>query len=162
MQFLYTGDYASISEKDREHVDLSPLKFHARVFALADKYDVKFLCDLAANKYYFRLRDNFDYVEFLDSIPDVYQLTPPQSRMRMLAVRFSRERIEYALRDSSSLETFDKITLQVPPFTKDLLDSYIACPILADCENCGPVRPMQALQARCWKCGRGKGLPYGQ
>ncbi|EED11743.1 conserved hypothetical protein [Talaromyces stipitatus ATCC 10500] len=151
VQFLYTGDY-TISEKDHEGVDLSPMQYHARVFALADKYDVKTLCDLAANKYYDRLKNDFDYVEFLDSIPDVYQRTLPQSRLRILAVRFSRERIEDALRDNSNLEKYDNIASQVPAFTKDLLDSYITCPILADCEKCGPDQPMRALQARCRKC----------
>ncbi|KAL4863269.1 hypothetical protein BDV12DRAFT_206664 [Aspergillus spectabilis] len=100
---------------------MSALQLHARVFALADKYDVK----------------DFNVVEFLESIPDVYHLTAPQDQ---------------TLRDS----IYDEITREVPTFTKDLLDSYIASPILADCHNCGPTMAMQALQVRCRKCSRGR------
>lgn len=149
LQYLYTGDYTSILGKNGENVDISALQLHARVFALADKYDVQGLCELVMAKYYSRLEDDFNAVEFLESIPDVYHLTPPEiGTQRTLAIHFARKFLEKTLHDTAYKKIYHDITLQVPTFTKYLLDSYIASPILADCVNCGSAKPMQALQAR--------------
>jgi hypothetical protein len=156
LQYLYTGDYTSIPNKDCENLDISASQLHARVFALADKYDVQGLCDLATAKYRSRLESDFDVVELLESIPDVYSTPCEVHALRALVTIYARNGLEKALHDSSYTKIYDQITSQVPTFTKDLLDSYIASPILADCQNCGPTRPMQVLQAKCRKCGRGK------
>jgi hypothetical protein len=147
VQYFYAGDYTSILEKEGGNLDISTLQLHARVFALADKY-------------YCRLKESFNAAEFLKSSPDVYHLTPLKlSTLRTIATCYARNHLEKALHDSSYTEIYDNITSQVPSFTKDLLDSYIASPILADCVNCGFAKPMQVLQARCRKCSRGKGFP---
>ncbi|PKX93485.1 uncharacterized protein P174DRAFT_490669, partial [Aspergillus novofumigatus IBT 16806] len=111
---------------------MSTLQLHARVFALADKHDVKGLCGLSAEKYFSRLEKDFNVVEFLKSILDVHHLTSPP------------------------IQTLRDITSEVSSLMKDLPESYIACPILADCHHCGPTMAMQALQVRCWKCSRGR------
>jgi ribosomal protein L40E len=161
LQYLYIGDYTSILGKDGEKNDLniSTLQLHARVFALADKYAVQGLCDLVMAKYYSRLKDDFNTIEFLESIPDVYHSTPPEiDTLRVLAIHFARKHLEKSLQDRANKRIYDHITSEVPTFTKRLLDSYIASPIEADCVNCGPIKPMQALQVRCRKCGRGSGF----
>jgi hypothetical protein len=159
LQYFYTGDYIEMSEEDDSaHSDMSALQLHARVFALADKYDVKDLCVLSAEKYSSRLEKDFNVVDFLESIPDVYHLTAPQVRtLRDFVLHFARKNLETALHHSSHSKVYDDITSEVPTFTKDLLDSYVASPILADCYNCGPTMAMQALQVRCRKCSRGRG-----
>jgi hypothetical protein len=158
LQYFYTGDYTRLSEEDDSaYSHTSALQLHARVFALADKYDVKDLCVLSAEKYSSSLEKDFNVVEFLESIPDVYHLTAPQVQtLRNLVLHFARKNLANALHHSSHSKIYDDITCEVPTFTKDLLDSYIASPILADCQNCGPTMAMQALQIRCQKCSRGR------
>jgi hypothetical protein len=127
-----------------------------QVFTLADKYIVKDLCKLAVDKYLKRLLSNFNIVEFLESIPDVYLLTAPQITLRDGVVHFSRKNLKKALLDRNNTKTYDKITAEVPTFTKDLLNSYVVAPLLADCTNCGDHKPMRALQVQCKKCNQGR------
>jgi hypothetical protein len=159
VQYFYVGDYTGLSEEDKNaYPEMSELQLHARVFALADKYDVQSLCDLSAEKYSSRLQDHVDVVEFLHSVPDVYNLTPPPvERLRILFLFSARKRLENALQDSSHSQIYDSITSQVPAFTKDLLKSYITSPVRADCGECGPNSPMLVLQVKCRKCGQQKG-----
>ncbi|KAK6810547.1 hypothetical protein RU639_013718 [Aspergillus parasiticus] len=73
LEYFYVGDYTGLSQDDDSACpEMSALQLHARVFALADKYDVQSLCDLSVEKYSSKLQDHFDVVEFLYSVPDVY------------------------------------------------------------------------------------------
>ncbi|KAF4534675.1 Kelch domain-containing protein [Lasiodiplodia theobromae] len=83
VDFFYTNDY-QLDPSDAENLDdsfsASSLQIHARMFALADKYDIGELCTLASSKYSWELMDSNSLVEFFDSIHDVYSLTPPSKR----------------------------------------------------------------------------------
>ena len=57
--------------------DVSVLQLHAGMFALADKYEILDLLSVAANKYSARCLTSWEPSEFLSSIPDVYDGTPP-------------------------------------------------------------------------------------
>ncbi|EEP81916.1 predicted protein [Uncinocarpus reesii 1704] len=77
IDYLYTTDYEDVVKEIDDHLNESPsiLQVNARMFALGDKYDVGGLCDLSAAKYARRLNQPVDGVEYLESVPDVYNLT---------------------------------------------------------------------------------------
>ncbi|KAK3065261.1 hypothetical protein LTS18_004019 [Coniosporium uncinatum] len=103
--FFYTVDYDEVVAAEVEDEPppatlptMSPLQLHARVFALADKYDVAHFSVFAHAKYCARLRDFWDPVESLRSVPDVYETTPSSIRPhRDEAARCARIRSEKTL-----------------------------------------------------------------
>lgn len=166
LDYLYTGDYSERLEElptdgsaEAPPLPLSPLQLHAKVFALGDKYCVTDLCDASAAKYLKRIEDQFDPLEFLDSIPDVfYSPFNYDGALRELVLRFSRDNLEALRRNTNVRAKYDSVAAQAPEFVKEMLDTYLDAPLLGYCENCGCRRPMLPLQARCGKCHRGKGI----
>ncbi|PIG84610.1 hypothetical protein AARAC_010919 [Aspergillus arachidicola] len=165
LDYLYTGDYSDFAGGSSTDApaneplsSMSSLQLHAQLFTIGDKYCIPELCDAAAEKYSSRLIKDFDPIEYLDSIPDVF--CPPLNHnkgLKELVVRFSRVNLRFHLQDASIRAKYDAIAAETPDFVKELLDAYLEAPLLEDCENCGCARPMSALQVRCQKCGRGKG-----
>jgi hypothetical protein len=138
------------------------------MFALADMYQVDRLQSLAVTKYGKALEKNPSIEDLLDSISDVYQLTPPSVRAlrdkAVVALRLHLERTRrlhqpafFADPDSFADESgggtdtlmgaFDDIATGFPEFLKDLLSSYICSPLLGQCHNCGTeqIQPTEAL-----------------
>ena len=59
--------------------------------------------------------------------------------------------------DSEAVATaYEKILIEVPEFTKDLLGIYVTAPLYGDCITCGPNQAFEALQVRCNGCGKGR------
>ncbi|GAB1320967.1 BTB domain-containing protein [Madurella fahalii] len=186
VEYFYTGDYEDCSRSEQaptekkpenngsssEEDGLTPLRLHAKMFALADMYQVDHLQSLAVSKYGKELGWGAKIQDILDSIPDVYQLTPS-------SVRALRDRAVVALRaelgkptrlrfersgdqgDKTTadtlLEAYDEIAAESPEFLKDLLSSYIRAPLLGRCSHCAGEQPQPAepLQIKCLTCGKG-------
>lgn len=100
IQYFYTGDYTNCGKTTQSHnaespedrdKDLNPLRTHAKMFALADMYQIEGLMNLAATRYGEALDKHISVEEIFDSIPDVYGLTPE-------TVRALRDRVVLALR----------------------------------------------------------------
>lgn len=188
VDFFYTGDYKVCSESAEEiskekpecsdEEGLTALCTHARMFALADMYDVDRLQSLAATKYSKELEKNPNIEDLLDSVSDVYRLTPTSVRTlrdkAIVAVRVQLGRTRRLRqpnffadpepsRDESGgatdtlMAAWDEIATEFPEFLKDLLGSYIRTPLLGQCRNCGPeqLQPAEALQMKCLTCGKG-------
>jgi len=180
VEYFYTGDYTDCSastqdpSKDKpgcsDEEGLTALCIHARMFALADIYQVDRLQSLAASKYGKALEKRSNIHDLLDSISDIYQLTPCSVRaLRDMAVVALRVELGRAtrLRQSSGdhsagaadslMAVYDEIATETPEFLKDLLSSYIRAPLLGHCYSCGPEQPqpMESLQMRCLTCGKG-------
>ncbi|KAL8347969.1 hypothetical protein RB598_001345 [Gaeumannomyces tritici] len=187
VEYFYTGDYTDCNETTKdpskeksEHSDeegLTALCIHARMFALADIYQVDRLQSLAATKYGKALEKGSNIQDLFDSIPDVYQLTPYSVRaLRDKAVLALRVKLGQAIRlrqftvaspstsgDNSGgaadslMEVYDEVATETPEFLKDLLSSYIRAPLLGHCYNCNPEQPqpVEPLQMRCMTCGKG-------
>ncbi|KAL2149708.1 hypothetical protein VTH82DRAFT_8360 [Thermothelomyces myriococcoides] len=187
VDYFYTGDYKGHDEppeepskekpESSEAENLTALRVHARMFALAHMYQVDHLQALAASKYGKEWEKTKNFQHLLDSIPDVYQLTPS-------SVRALRDKVIVALRawlgrtrrpswygEPSEGETpgaadalmaaYDDIAAEYPEFLKDLFNSFVRGPILAACHNCGtePPQPAEVLQAKCLTCGKGGARP---
>jgi hypothetical protein len=155
INYLYTADYDSDENVDQP--DISRLQFHARMFALADKYDIEGLCLLSSEKFLSRFRSSPSALELLESIPDVYTLTPSSVRtLRDKATLCARTNFKKYLRDQSVREAYEKIATEYPEFIKDVLDLYIQAPLFAECETCDDFKPMGLPKygdVECFSCG---------
>lgn len=158
--------------------ELSALRIHARMFALADMYQVDGLQKLAVAKYGKAMNKNPRIEDILESIPDVYQLTPSSVRLlrsvAVLALRLQLERSKRSRQPTSGdpapsgsetrgaaktfMAAYNELATESPEFLKDLLYSYIRNPLLGHCLHCGgsdQLRPTEALQMKCLACGKG-------
>lgn len=137
VSFLYTTDYdetgidnSAVSGQREEELPAprSALELHAGVFSLGEKYGIKGLCELSTDKYERRLRDCSN-LEFLNSVPGVYQLTAASVRsLRDVVKRFARGALENCTVQNSkneAREVYERIASEVPDFVKDCLDAYI-------------------------------------
>jgi speckle-type POZ protein len=70
IDYFYTADYnENVDQPNTEsHQRVSILQVHARMFALADKYDIEGLRQLSLGKF----RKANSALELLESVPDVY------------------------------------------------------------------------------------------
>lgn len=159
VDYFYIGDYATdLTEEDRGKGVTSVLLVHAEMFALADKYAIEGLETLAADKYERDLRRRSNAHEFFLSIPTIYELTPASSRgLRDKVLRFAREKLRDFLHSAEVKEAFDSLAIEMPEFTKELLDSFLRHPVMGHCYECGRDKlvPVTPLQCRCKKCGKG-------
>jgi hypothetical protein len=152
VNFFYDSEYDDCLPED---ADLSLLQLHARMFALADQYDIPGLKTLAAEKYSSRCTTS-QTLELLVSLRDVYETTPPSiRRLRHTAYIAVRKRLPEILRNKEASEMYDKILSEIPDFTKDLLRCYVSDPVYGHCQSCCSHQPMELLQARCKKCKKG-------
>ncbi|KAF2802865.1 uncharacterized protein BDZ99DRAFT_548055, partial [Mytilinidion resinicola] len=152
VSFFYDMDY---DDNLPEETDISLLQLHARMFALADEYDIQGLSTIAQEKYSSRCAV-WRPREFLESIHDVYGRTPTTTRqLRDAACMAIRKNLPKMLEDEGIAGFYEEILTEIPEFTKGLLRSYVEAPFYRECISCSSNQPMEALQARCKKCGKG-------
>jgi hypothetical protein len=153
--YFYKGDYdAGGLPRTEEYV--SVLEFHAKMFSLADKYDVQPLGKRAVARYQESLK-NSRTLDFLASLPIVYDATPPSLRsLRDIALRHAQTVIPQLARQEGTLrDAFLEGVKNVPDFAMDVCEDWLTSRIHGSCRDCGPWQPVQVLQARCLKCNRG-------
>ncbi|KAH7243996.1 hypothetical protein MRS44_016942 [Fusarium solani] len=165
VDYLYTGNYAEeITEtgiEDQADV-ISPLRVHAMMFAMGEKYRMEGLQCLSVANYANALSRKPNICNFIRSLPDVYTLTPDFSRgLRDKALEFARENLPASLASTESKDTYDKIAADAPEFIKDLLDSFLEEPLVGSCSGCGRGKlvPVEAKQCKCKRCGKGGAIP---
>jgi hypothetical protein len=140
-----------------QDADVSVLQLHARMFALADKYEILDLLSVAANKYSARCLTSWEPSEFLSSIPDVYDETPPSiSALRRHAYTAIRRNLPAMLNDQTISKHYDQTVTENPGFAKDLLQSYVVEPVFKHCYMCSSHQRMEVLQVRCKTCKKGQ------
>lgn len=171
VDYLYTGNYdkdkhyhedecGEEPDNDDESEDAAAsLSVHARMFALADMYDLEGLQKLAAAKYGSVMATKASLQDLLASVPDVYQLTPSFVRdLRDRVVTAVRVKLGTKLGDNeeetdSLMEAYDDIADASPEFLKDLLRSYIRVPLLGKCYNCNLKDYVKDWEQHCLVCG---------
>ena len=157
MNFFYYGDYCDPIEGDEgKEGPLSAWELHAELYALGDKYQVPGLSRLAMQKHKGRLKRAWDPQKFLRSIARVYNLTLESNRgLRNAALCHARSHIGKFQSDDAMRTQLRGACLDIPEFTADLLQLYLDVPIRGDCFQCGPGQPVEPIQLRCLKCGKG-------
>ena len=157
ISFMYFRSYADRDPEPEEGPSSrSVFRTHAEVYAIADKYDLPELSELAMSKFSKELMWDHDRTEFLRSVPKVYDLTPDSNRgLRDVVVAYVRQHAE-ELREGKELASlFDSVAHSVPGFAADLLIQYMDAPIRGHCFDCGPHQKVQVLQLRRRNCGKG-------
>lgn len=157
MNFFYYGDYSDPIEGDKgKEGPLSALELHAELYALGDKYQVPGLSRLAIQKYEGRLKRAWDPQKFLQLIARVYNLTLESNRdLRNAALCHARSHVGKLQSDDAMRTQFRGTCLDIPEFTADLLQLYLHVPIRGDFFQCGSDQPVEPIQLRCLKCGKG-------
>lgn len=184
IEFMYTGDYSeNLAEPAEDEQSISPFSIHFGVFALADMYLVGELRALSVTKYGIALKRSSDYTGFLQSVDDMYKLTPHTAReLREKAIAFTRDVLPRYLKQPIELLTdyekeslkasrvgkypspahrvlFEDLLAVVPEFARDLVISFIQEPLRGKCsENCtgkGVMVPVEARDYKCKKCNGG-------
>ncbi|KAJ5638621.1 hypothetical protein N7528_001011 [Penicillium herquei] len=131
----------------------SDLQLHARVFAFADRYHIPRLMSFSVEKYQARLdflrtqpnswRKNElppdtprrlaslrseispSTIEFLESVPDVFNLTPAAViNLRYIYLTFAHDNFPYYSTIKSFREPYENMLLEAPQFAKGLLDLF--------------------------------------
>ena len=160
VQFFYSMSYDDDIPELTEQETLSPislLQLHARMFALGDRYDIPGLRDVAVKKYSSRCAVSWEPLEFIESLCDVYERTPSSIRhLRNAACILMRKKLPKMLDDKAVAAAYEKILIEVPEFTKDMLGIYVTAPLYGDCSTCGSNQAFEALQVRCNGCGKGR------
>jgi hypothetical protein len=140
VDYLYTGNYAEqITETgmDDQTDGISPLRVHAIMFALADKYLIKGLQTLSAANYAKTLGQEPNICNFIRSLPDVYTLTPDSSRgLRDEALEFAKAKLAVSLASPEAKDIYDDLAADIPEFIKELLDSFLQQPLVGGCHKC--------------------------
>jgi speckle-type POZ protein len=153
INFFYNMDY---DDDLPDEADMSPLQLHARMFALADQYDIPGLSTIALEKYSSRCAVSWVPMEFLASIQDVYETTPICIRqLRDTACMAIRKHLPKMLDDTDVAEMYEKILVENPGFVRDLLRSYVCNPLYGRCSLCCSNQPMEAHKVSCKKCRMG-------
>lgn len=113
---MYTTDYdlPTTSNTREEHLSLV---FHANMYAIADKYDIAALKNLAKDKYSSELVSVAgDFIAFFTSIPCVYSTTNDSDRtLRNVVVQHARLRAKDFIKRNDE-EPFEKVCCNVPSF----------------------------------------------
>jgi BTB/POZ domain len=155
IDYFYTGDYDDTG-LENEGDSQSLLDFHAKIFALADKYDVELLQKRAVDHYKSRL-NNCDIFEFLQSISVVYESTPSSLRsLRDIVIHYAKTKLQrIACKQEDVKEAFLDVVKDTPEFAMDVCADWIGSTFRGTCSSCGPWQPVEVLQARCLSCGKG-------
>ena len=159
VKFFYSMSYddeiPEVTEGETaSHISL--LQLHARMFALGDRYDIPGLRDVAVKKYSSRCAVSWEPLEFIESLYDVYERTPPSLRhLRNAACILMRKYLPKMLDDEAVATAYEDIIIDVPEFTRDMLGIYVTAPLYGDCSRCGSNQAFEALQVRCNGCGKG-------
>lgn len=136
----------------------SILRTHAEMYAIADKYDLPTLSELAISKFQEALTMwdwDYDSMEFLESISKVYDLTPESNRgLRDIVISYARKYAEEFREGNELASRFESAAHNVPGFAADLLIHYMDAPISGHCSECGPRQKVQVVQLQCRNCGK--------
>ena len=159
VDFFYSMDYDdSIPEdtKAEPPPHISPLQLHAQMFALGDRYDISGLRDVAVKKYSSRCAIS-EPLEIIGSVYDIYERTPTSIRqLRNLACIRMRDHLPKMLDEEGVRTVYQRVLIEVPEFSRDLLDLYVKAPLYGNCSTCCSHQAFEALQARCKLCGKGR------
>lgn len=122
VEYLYNKDYTVTVDNDQQSLNDVSLQVHPAMFAIADKYEIEGLADLAQEKYTALLNHEPDIQTFLRSADHVYSLPlTTHFGIRTSVVRFARHRVPALLAMREGQRVFDDFAVKHPAFVKDLL-----------------------------------------
>ena len=132
--FFYHLDY---NDHLPDKSELSLIQLHARMFSIADQYEIPSLGGLALRKYSYGQAVSQNPVELLESIHDVYETTPSCiGQLREIACMAIRRHLPRILDDKDVAGIYEIVLTANLEFVKDLLRSYVSNRFYGTCEPC--------------------------
>lgn len=154
LTFLYTGDYDYSS---LEKPAVMPLMLHAKMYTLADKYQIPTLMRHAEYRYKQVLGCSPGLEDYFLSIPDVYAPPASTGRLRVIAVQHARRVLRESIAQENIREHLQQLMIEVPEYGFEVLMVFVNSPLRGTCVNCDD-QDAEVTQARCRQCGKGGGM----
>lgn len=120
--FCYFGNYPHLDE-DGEYGASDGLRFslHARVYALATKYELPKLATLARKHFIHSAKCNWDRFCFTNNIPVIYNSErAPHAHLRALIISILKPRLARMMEDEYYQGRFHEFVEQFPLFAQDI------------------------------------------
>lgn len=154
VEFMYLQDYnVELSEDEQSEDCPSELLFHSKMFVNGDRYDIPALRTAAVEKYSSKCSKSWDPIEFLQSIPHVYDTTPDSLRpLRDTVIEIARAKLQLEWKDEVIASRHTEIIKNVPGYAQDLALSLIRQPSAHYCIVCRKSQSMEVLLVRCKEC----------
>lgn len=158
LEYLYTYDYKVVLYGE-ERGPVAELRFHVRIYATGDRYDVPKLKSLALAKFKHTLEHSrIHEVEdtFYKVLRDIYTTTPDTDRsLRDLVLQFCASHSNIVLGKRKFVKTMDKIPGSWKEVCRNILEVVNEDPKLYKCSNCGlNDECCSACEPFCSNCGR--------
>lgn len=132
LDYLYTGEYPA----EKQRWPPSDLLLHAQMFQLGIEQEIPKLREIAFKKYSDKVTTKFNPIEYLDSIPTVFDCFWRWEELEELVVRVGREKLRLHLQNDSVREKYIAVIERVPNFAIELLDSFWKAPVVYGCPDC--------------------------
>ncbi|KAL2045576.1 hypothetical protein N7G274_002004 [Stereocaulon virgatum] len=151
LRYFYTHDYQVDDNGNAPHIVHAPLVVHAHMYAIADKYGVTLLKDIAKEKFTTFLQDirskgaaSLDIPAFATAIGVIYTTTLASDRGLRDAIVPVMVAFETQLRASDDFMALIRGTLADGDFAVDVIDAWAdmrnAASSSWSCGNCGRLR----------------------
>lgn len=161
VEFLYRGDYQELDDDpgyqkiDKDVFDRSGAHhalLHASMFAVADKYDIAALGDVAKGKFERAIsKTAIDNGHFLEVINNVYSTTPESNRgLRDAIVEQTQIRGSMIREDPVLNPRLEKIVSTTPQFAWDLIQNCLRS--LRTSELCSGCKNLLKDKMICSEC----------
>lgn len=173
VEFLYRGDYTELeppdyqtTDKDSHGSNLSAAPhaiLHAAMFAVADKYNIAALGDVAKNKFEQAIKESVsDTNYFLDIIDYVYSTTPESNRgLRDLIVFQAQTRGAKIMAEPELNSRLEEIISSTPRFAMDLIQQSLHPASPPSPKRCPFCTAVMGNEANCSQCKNGTArLPW--
>lgn len=158
LEYLYTYDYKVVLSGE-ERGPVPELRFHVKIYATADRYDVPKLKNLARTKFGQTL-ENARIHDVQDGLykvlKDVYTTTPETDRgLRDHVLQFCASHNEIVLGKRNFVKTADRLPGFWKEVCRNMLEVVNEDPKFYCCTNCGYTEECcSACEPFCGSCGR--------
>lgn len=141
VNFMYTGSYDAPAEDPTAAGNAnSSVLFHARMAALAEKYLIPSLQNLALSSFKISVDSCKDWAGLLRAIPEVYDTGAEESSQvrEILVSRFQSDFLPH-FREVGMEDLLVEVSKASPQFSTDLLRALLRSTIMVTCRDCGSV-----------------------
>ncbi|CAF9938022.1 MAG: hypothetical protein ALECFALPRED_007482 [Alectoria fallacina] len=159
VEFLYCGDYQELDHPDYQTIDkdlvdrtgIHHAVLHADIFAVADKYDIAALGNIAKNKFEEAInKKGFGDPDHLRVIKYVYSTTPESNRgLRDVIVSHTQARGNKIRTNFVLNSRLEEIVSTTPQFGWDLIQSSLLSASIKRCSEC---KTELGVRTSCTEC----------
>lgn len=141
VKFMYTGSYEAPAENPTATGNAnSSVLFHAKMAALADKYLIPSLQNLALSSFKTSVDSHKDWASLLRAVPGVYDTGAEESsQVREILVSCFQFDFSPHIRKVGMEDLLVEVSKASPQFSTDLLRALLRSTLMGTCRSCGRV-----------------------